>query len=290
LIAAEGDTLPGQTETVADFGTGPHQSAINDGGDVLFFADLGGSTATDGTIYLYDGSLTLLAQEGSPSPVAGRDWLSLSSPELDLNNPRDHVYSGSLAGDTATNLLIVKNAAKFMQEGDTLPAIGGVFTFTSFGSGPVEISDRGDVLWYGKWDDPNTDIDEGLFINDVLLVQEGVTNIEGRIVDTLRGIEDGYHMSPNGQYIIFEAILEDGTEGAFQITLDWCAGLTPCDANCDGSVNGFDIDPFVLALGNLQDWLDAGYTCDPLCVLDINGDGAVNGFDIDGFVACIAGG
>lgn len=56
----------------------------------------------------------------------------------------------------------------------------------------------------------------------------------------------------------------------------------PCDANCDGSINGFDVDPFVELL------LGQGAPCSP-CAGDINDDGSVNGFDVDGLVAGIDG-
>ncbi len=225
LIAKEGDVLPGQVEGVADFGTGPHTFAYNNAGELMYFADLNGDTAVDGVIYIDD---AIIAQEGDPSPVSGRNWSSLASPEMDLNNNGDYVFSGSLDGDANTNLLIVRNGAKFMQEGDNLPDIGA-FTFTSFGSGPIEIDDGGNVLWYGDWNDADTTIDEGLFLNDTLIVQEGVTSIGGVVIDTLRGVEDGYHMSDNGRYIIFEAILLDGTDGAFLIEVP-----APCPADLDG--------------------------------------------------------
>ncbi|MCH7701211.1 MAG: hypothetical protein IID37_05955, partial [Planctomycetes bacterium] len=157
-----------------------------------------------------------------------------------------------------------------------LDAIGGASVFTSFGSGPLEISDSGDVLWYGDWDDANTDIDTGLFLNDELLVQEGTTEIDFLFVDTLRGVEDGYHMSNNGHYIIFEAILEDGSEGAFLITLPAadCEG----DANGDGVVDPLD-SGFVLARFGCP----VG-TGDPSCdAADQNGDGVVDPLD-SGFV------
>jgi len=228
----EEDVLPGQTEMVADFGTGPHASAFNDAGQILFFADLTGDTTTDGVIYL-DG--TELAQEGDPSPIAGRNWSSLSSPELALNGAGDYAYSGSLDGDTATNLLLVKNGAKLVQEGDVLAGTAG-FGITSFGSGPLSISAAGDVLWYGDWADPDTTIDKGLFLNDQLLVQEGVSQVGGVAIDTLRGVEDGYFLSPCGSFVIFEAILANGLEGAFRIDLP--IGARYCDpavANSTGS-------------------------------------------------------
>jgi uncharacterized protein (UPF0147 family) len=64
------------------------------------------------------------------------------------------------------------------------------------------------------------------------------------------------------------------------------------DMNCDGFVNSFDIDPFVLAILNPTG--PGGYAesfpdCD-VALGDINGDTFVNSFDIDPFVACVLGG
>jgi hypothetical protein len=247
VIAKEGDLLPGQTEVVSTFGTSPHQSAFNDQGEVLFFADLGGATALDGVLYLGG---TLLAQEGAPSPLAGRNWASLASPEVDLNDAGDFVFSGSLDGDSATNLLIVKNDAKFRQEGDSLPAIAP-FLLTSFGSGPLSLANTGQVLWYGDWDDPDTDRDTGLFLDDELLVQEGVTTVGGVVVDTLRGVQDGYVLSRNARFVLFEAVLADGREGAFVIDLQlgtrYCS---PAVANSTGLPASLAVTGVALAGGN----------------------------------------
>lgn len=59
------------------------------------------------------------------------------------------------------------------------------------------------------------------------------------------------------------------------------ASCDPCDANCDGSMNQFDIQPFVLTLLG-------GAGCSD-CAADTNGDGSVNQFDIQGFVRCLGG-
>jgi hypothetical protein len=213
VAAKEGDVLSGQIEAVEDFNTGPHDFAYSATGHVMFFADLAGATTTDGTIYLNG---ELLAQEGSPSPVAGRNWSSLSSAKMDVNATGHHVYSGSLDGDSASNTILIKDGAKFVQEGDSLPAISP-FAFTTFGSGPVWISDFGDVMWYGDWDDPNTDVDTGLFRNDELLIQEGVTQIGGLTVDTVRGVQDGYFLSDDGLFAIVELELTGGIQAAVLI-------------------------------------------------------------------------
>ena len=247
----EGDVLPGQTEAISTFGTSPHQFAWSGAGVLLFFADLAGDSASDGVIYQNG---VELAQEGDASPVPGRAWSSLASPELDLNDFGGHVYSGSLDGDSSSNLLIVRAGQKFRQEGDGLADIGAGNAFTSFGSGPLRISNAGDVLWFGDWDDPDTDIDTGLFIDDELLVQEGVTSIAGSLVDELRGIQDGYALSENGRYLVFEAQLVGGIEGVFWIDrargmlrIDGCTGIN--QAELDYWSGGVSIgDTITLAL------------------------------------------
>lgn len=59
------------------------------------------------------------------------------------------------------------------------------------------------------------------------------------------------------------------------------AACCACDANCDGSVDAFDIDALVARLLG-------GLGCSD-CAGDTNGDGAVDGFDIEPFVAALEG-
>ena len=59
------------------------------------------------------------------------------------------------------------------------------------------------------------------------------------------------------------------------------ATCDPCDMNCDGEVNAFDIEPFLdLLFGpNPQ-------PCDT-CTGDVNGDGSIDAFDIEPFLNCL---
>ena len=61
------------------------------------------------------------------------------------------------------------------------------------------------------------------------------------------------------------------------------------DLNCDGQLNGGDIDLFFLALGDPGAYLKAFPNCNPLNG-DINCDGALNGGDVDFFFACLGAG
>ncbi len=223
LVGREGEILPGQTLPLDDFETGPHSTAFQGQDQVMYIADLEGSVA-DSVIYLND---AILAQEGQPSPIAGRLWGSLAFSPVDLNSTGDYAFRGTLDGDPSTNTLIVKNGVAIVVEGDSLPAFAP-FQLTSFGTGPVHVDRNGSVLWYGDWNDPDTDRDTGLFLDGRLLVQEGVTTVGGVVIDTLRGIQDGYILSRDGRFVMFEAILQNGDEGAF--LLDLGLGTNYCTA------------------------------------------------------------
>jgi hypothetical protein len=64
-----------------------------------------------------------------------------------------------------------------------------------------------------------------------------------------------------------------------------CSSATG-DLNCDGAVNFFDIDPFLLALFDPPGYAAAFPNCSGLNA-DANHDGQVNFFDIDPFLTCL---
>ncbi|MCG3127661.1 MAG: hypothetical protein CHACPFDD_02528 [Phycisphaerae bacterium] len=84
----------------------------------------------------------------------------------------------------------------------------------------------------------------------------------------------------NGQ-ITFTNVTGGAGSGTrpFQVEVS-AATCIPCDTNCDGSVNGFDVDSFVALLSGAE------IPCAP-CAGDTNADGSVNGFDIDPFVTAL---
>ena len=77
--------------------------------------------------------------------------------------------------------------------------------------------------------------------------------------------------------------------------ITWVAGFVTAapffkgDMNCDGAINGADIDPFFLALGDPAAYALQFPNCDVLNG-DMNGDGALNGGDIDLFFDCLGNG
>lgn len=202
VVAKEGDILPRQTEAIADFGTGPHLSAFNTQEQILYFADLTGDTLVDGVIYL---DLERIAQEGGASPVAGRSYEVLASRGLDLNNFGQVAFKANITGDVTDDEMIVADGKELIREHGTLSDIQP-FQFTAFGltTGPIAIDDLGNVLWYGDWDDPNTTVDTGLFLNDTLIVREGDVLPGGGVLTAIANGEDSMGMSDDGRYIVFE--------------------------------------------------------------------------------------
>ena len=83
---------------------------------------------------------------------------------------------------------------------------------------------------------------------------------------------------------------EGGTYPILRITTS--AAYSLGDLNCDGSMNGLDIDPFVVALTSTPADYPEYYAQYPDCdanLADCNADGSINGLDIDGFVDLLVG-
>jgi hypothetical protein len=80
----------------------------------------------------------------------------------------------------------------------------------------------------------------------------------------------------------------DYTSGDWaRLTANMCTCQVPHivgDLNCDGVINGYDIDPFVLALTSPEESYAPQFPYCDYMLADCNGDGEVNGYDIDPFV------
>jgi hypothetical protein len=285
LLAKEGDVLPGGA-TILTLSTGPHNYDINNAGSVMYIAESSGGI-TD-TVYV---DTTPVMQEGQPSFEAGRNWEILSDRPLDLNNNGEWVFRANLAGDTANDEVIVKNGVAFVREGQSLPAIAP-HALTAFGSTPIFIDDSGNVVWFGDWNDPDTTRDTGLFWNEELLIQEGVTALDtvlgNLVIDDVRGIESGFSMSDNGAYIMVRVLFDDPgstaqIDGLVKIAFEQSTcGSADFDGDGDTGTDA-DIEAFFACLG--------GNCCVTCGTADFDGDGDVGtDADIEAFFRVLGGG
>jgi len=82
----------------------------------------------------------------------------------------------------------------------------------------------------------------------------------------------------DGTYETTEAYYFGGPPFAANFFMAYTACL-PCDTNCDGSINPFDINGFLAVVGG-------GAGCSA-CSGDANVDGSINPFDINAFLDCL---
>jgi hypothetical protein len=91
-----------------------------------------------------------------------------------------------------------------------------------------------------------------------------------------------------GDHYLVRVAGANGQTGNIVLNASGGQAACPGDMNCDGTIDGYDVDPFVLALVN-----PTAYAAQlPYCsatLADINGDGSINGYDIDPFVALLTG-
>ena len=254
VLAYEGATLNGQSNTVRQITGNRNSFAINDAGQAMYLVRMNGPTSSDYAIYLDE---EIVAQENMNSPQAGRRFESLNGARVDLNDRGDIVYTANLTGNTSSDSVIFKNDSIFVREGG--PAVPGVIQ--SFGSGtPVQVTDAGDVVYYAN-STGATASDESIYFNRTPIVREGVTPVGSDIVVTVKNSAESFNVSPNGRYLMFIGTTEDPIggdliEGAFVVDiggteiLDGCYGNQPTLRRTDGfPVQGTTM---TLSLNNAQ--------------------------------------
>lgn len=232
LIVRTGDAYPnGMGLIITEIAIYAHFWGFNDAGQALYRATTDiGSSGSDNAVML---DMNILVEEGAASFIAGRNWSGMTTPEMGVNNAGDWIASLNIDGGSGDGQILVYNNTKFMQKADPVPGFP-TFNIQSFGSGPVEVANNGNVVWYANWDDPVTSVDEGLFINNTIYVQEGVSMVGSATIKKLVGQIDGYHVSPGGNFLIFEAELDNGLSGAFRIDLSGVSTGGPGTAVCFG--------------------------------------------------------
>jgi hypothetical protein len=219
-VVSEGELAPGLDSLISEVRVSPTTAAVSPSSQFTAWScDLRGNEKTDGCVYLFNwpiGFHTLLAREGSPSPVAGRRWGPLESPALDVSSSGTWTMRATLDdSDPATDAVIVRNGSVLAREGDTSPAVAPD-VFVDFGRGPALLDDAGRVVWYARLSGPDGP-SEALFLDDEVLVRTGETLIGGRTLIGIDGDVDAMSLGPQGDLLVFRGTIAGGVEGAFAV-------------------------------------------------------------------------
>ncbi|MEM7306594.1 MAG: hypothetical protein AAF682_07985 [Planctomycetota bacterium] len=218
VLFESGDVLPGVPQPLDVIAPGAGQLAVTEAGVPLFVGILVSPTFEfDAAVFL--GS-TKLFRDGEPSPVPGRPWFGTATAMLDANDLGDWVVNGRVEGPDETNGLLVVNGVKIVQEGDMLPDIAP-FRITNLGlsDSPLGsslaqpfLTNAGEVVWWGEWDDPDDTRNSGIFVDHRLLIHFGVTTMEGEVL---------FDVGPHPGFLT----VEEDSGWATLVTLEGEAGL-----------------------------------------------------------------
>ncbi len=266
-----------------------------DGSHVFFKAALDTSTADDRVLVIDN---TIVARESFNLPnsdvvvadvfytfmLSNGDWFSRG------DDPSD--------GDWA-----MYNGAVVAATGDEIGSTGEFLTeiFLAFSGNRV-----GDWVLVAQTDNADPGRDTVVLLNGEVVLREGdPIDLDGngqfdddvfigRGNNTLSAFAANDVALTDGRMLYFIAPLRDeagndlgseppfGAGGEALLRVQLSTGCDPCDANCDGVIDAFDIEPFINVLTG------GGQGCAP-CTADVNGDGVVDSFDIEPFIECLTG-
>ncbi|MEM7305363.1 MAG: hypothetical protein AAF682_01770 [Planctomycetota bacterium] len=181
--------------------------ALAAGGDYLYRARVSGSPSKD----VIARNATVLAEVGGPAPISGAAWSSLDG-GVALNDQGDHAFAGTTVGGASAGFLLTRNGAKVVAAGDVLPDLAPHAVLGSV-LPRIEMAADGTVAWMGTWSAPADNV--GLFLDDRLVLREGVSQILDRVIASV----DGFRMSPDGELLGVALTFTDGSAGAFLLAV-----------------------------------------------------------------------
>ena len=223
--------------TVQGFTMNQENIDFNDSGQTIFMVDdnagTGTSTSDNDSHYYLD--TTEIIWEADPSPqLNGFPYGHLTSAEVSINNAGDWIVVVEDDGPTSDDFMLIKNGAIVRKEGDPVPAIAGGWVITGSGWGQPVIHDNDSITWLCDWADA-TGFDGGLFRDDTILIQEGVTIVNGSLVEDIEASSRYMSASENGSWILKRIQTTGDVDVAVLIEVD----LTNTSITCDPANDHF---------------------------------------------------
>lgn len=218
---------------------------------------------------------------------------------------RIYKYNADLTGApqivTLPTSVVLSGAASLDVDSQSFPIN---YWFTSVGSPALycaQVDSRGGVavtaVGGGTLHGPagvNVGDDGHVFISDAGVIREFARGHDGRWQETrtsgFTGMPAGPMLRMSRSRSNFDPAVHTGPNRRNVLPTRFHPGIPDelGDLNCDGVVDFFDIDAFMLALTNSAAYAAAHPGCD-IRRADANADGVVDFFDIDAFIALVTG-
>ncbi|MCY2959751.1 MAG: hypothetical protein NTY35_06260 [Planctomycetota bacterium] len=229
------DTPIAITQIIDSVPVRPEQAALNGPGETTFtFSAAGQSWVAATNVGCFTGSVCTLLLDSAGVGPTGEPLGDLLGAGVGSNS-----FGRWVAKVRAGTQNSVRICGNFGSSGQTMQlyAQGSILSgFSNFSvesivfDGPIYVSQTNQIVWYANSTDPDTTRDEGILVNNQVVVREGVTATS---VGTLQALDPyGFAISENGRYLVFRGRLVGGVEGAFRLD------LAPATAYCFGDGTG----------------------------------------------------
>lgn len=219
-------------DAVVEIERDPNEIALSDRGEIAYVARTSSGRAA---LFFED---MVIAREGEQT-LEGRQWERLTSRPLDLNANGALLFRAELDGNPDNDEVIVLSDPPgqlefVLREGDPIETPDGTFRIQDFGGAPIALSDRNDVVAFVDLDHPNPSRDEGIVVNGRLVIQEGVTQVAGKLITSIgNGTPTLFAVSPDGDCLAFRCVLIGFVDALVMVDLSDLPGPF-CDAS-DGA-------------------------------------------------------
>lgn len=187
----------------------------------------------------------VLAEDGQPSVITGRDWVMNYGDPLALSEQGDVAFrSRIVAGaDDSREILVHNNQVVAMAD---VPAPGVPDSILTRIHGP-HFSDDGTLLWLAEWDGNPGFGGMGFYRGDELVVRTGVTPIDGLLLSYVHNDVLKYDISADGTRCAF--IGGNNVVPGWSV---WEASIGPWE-DLGGALAGTDgVEPALFPLGSLE--------------------------------------
>ncbi len=197
---------------------------VNRNGDVITFAGLFG--APQGLGFMMNGQLFF---DGTSEVVPGQSILLSRGGMIDHNDEGQWAASVSIStgGLSSEPILFRESGEIFIRGHERQDWLGDRYALPS----GIDLVDGGDLVWSATLTDDLQDpsYSVGLFFNKSLLLEENVTEIDGKIVTVFgRPGSRGFEISPNGDWIATTLVFEDGSTAFYRLRIPTPGSATVC--------------------------------------------------------------